>query len=66
MVILGLALSEWIALIQGVLSFPSAILSVVKLLQKTPAEQQADIVAQVNAMITASQTSPDGRPKWES
>lgn len=52
--------------IVAVLNFPDAMAAFIKLISKTPAEKQADIVAQVNAMITASQTSPDGRPKWES
>ena len=50
----------------AVLKFPDAMSAFIKLVSQTPAEKQADIVSQVNAMMTASQTSPDGRPKWES
>jgi hypothetical protein len=49
----------------AVLNFPAAMAAFIKLVSKTPAEKQADIVAQVNAMIDASESSPDGRPKWD-
>lgn len=66
MMIFGLALGEWVTILRGILAFPATVLQIVKLLQKTPAEKHADIVTQVNAAITASQTSPDSRPTWES
>jgi hypothetical protein len=51
--------------IVAVLKFPDAMAALIKLVSATPAEKQADIVTQVNAMLAASQTSPDGRPKWD-
>lgn len=66
MMIFGLALGEWVTILQGILAFPATVLQIVKLLQKTPAEKHADIVTQVNAAITASQASASGRPTWES
>ena len=50
----------------AVLKFPDAMSAFIKLVSKTPAEKQAEIVAQVNALIGASESSPDGRPKWDS
>jgi len=47
------------------LRFPSEMTAFIKLLQKTPEENRQDILTAVNAMITASQSSPDGRPAWD-
>jgi hypothetical protein len=48
----------------AILKFPDAMAAFIKLVSKTPAEKQADIVTQVNVMITASESSSDGRPTW--
>lgn len=50
----------------AVFKFPDAMSAFIKLVSKTPAEKQAEILVQVNALISASQSSPDGRPKWDS
>lgn len=58
--ILGLALGDWFTIIQGVLAFPTNALALIKALQKTPAEQQQALVAQIQAQAEAfAQT---GRP----
>ena len=55
-----------LAVILAFLKFPAELTAFIKLLQKTPAEKQADILKQVNAMVAMSQSSDDGRPKWDS
>lgn len=48
--------------ILAVFQFPAAMASFIKLLSKTPAEQEQDIVEQVNAMVDVSQSGD--RPTW--
>lgn len=55
--------AAWIELITLVLKFPSTILEVARLFQKTPEEKHQEIVAQVQAWM--SKSSESDRPTWE-
>jgi hypothetical protein len=58
-----MTLALWLEIIQGVLAFPSAVLSLVRALKGTPVSQQQAIVAAVQAQQT--QFEQTGRPTWD-
>lgn len=58
-----MTLAGWVELIALVLKFPSAVLQLVRVLEKTPAEKHQEIIVQVNEWTKKS--SESDRPTWE-
>ena len=58
-----MTLAAWIELITLVLKFPSSLLEVARLFQKTPEQKHEEIVSQVEKWL--SQSSESDRPNWE-
>lgn len=58
-----MTIAAWFELIMLVLKFPSTILEIAKLFEKTPAEKHQEIIAQVDAWM--KQSSESDRPTWE-
>lgn len=54
---------EWFALLMAVFKFPSELLAVAKLLQKTPQEKRQEIVD--NTVKLADHLAAGGRPIWD-
>lgn len=52
-----------LAIVEGLLKFPQAILEFINLFKKTPVEKQRDVMAQVRqAFLKADAPGPDGKP----
>lgn len=60
--ILGVAFADWIALIAGVLQFPSQVLQVVKYFKATPEEQREALMQAIQQQ--ADSFAKTGRPTW--
>ena len=58
-----MTLAAWIELITLALKFPSALLEVARLFQKTPEQKHEEIIGQVEKWL--SQSSESDRPTWE-
>ena len=57
-----MTLLAWVELIQGILKFPSAVLALIKVLQKTPEEQHDALISKMQAEAQAFEDT--GRPSW--
>lgn len=57
-----MSLTLWLEVIKGVLQFPSAVLAVVRVLQKTPEEKHQDLLVAIQKEAAAFQET--GRPSW--
>lgn len=57
-----MALADWLLILKGVLAFPKEMKALVLLLQKTPSEKKADVMAKIQA--EADSIEQTGRPKW--
>lgn len=57
-----MTLAAWLELITLVLKFPSAILEVARLFQKTPEEKRQEILKRV--MAESDALDKGGRPTW--
>lgn len=55
-----MGLAAWIELLTLVLKFPSTVLDIVRLLQKTPEEKHSELVAKIQE--EAQQFADTGRP----
>lgn len=62
MSVLGIALADWITIIQGVLAFPKSVLQVIQTFQKTPEEKHQELVNAIQAESAKYQET--GRPTW--
>jgi len=57
-----MGVAEIIALITGVLKFPSVVLEFIKLLQKTPQQKHEDILKRIGD--ESKRFEDTGRPTW--
>lgn len=62
MTILGVAIADWVTIIQGVLAFPKSILQVVQVFQKTPEQNHEELVASIQ--VESQKYQQTGRPTW--
>lgn len=57
-----MTLGAWVEVITAALKFPGSLMAFVKMLQDTPEEQHAKLVAATQA--ESEQLKQSGRPQW--